>query len=148
MALFRKSKPTPVPTFVPSPPIEKKCKHKFQDFPWYIEGITNADGYGREYYTLTIKEPYVCIYCGERKDKVLWEIQHYGSEKDGMKAIHDLREKFKDHIRHKAEIEDMINDMKLVDVEYLKYYHLLAGTSDPSTSRPLPSWDHKPELKL
>ena len=46
-----------------------------------------------------------------------------------------LEEKFASHLRHKAEIEDMINDMQLVDINYLKYYHMLQGTDDPSTSR-------------
>lgn len=42
----------------------------------------------------------------------------------------------------------MINDMVLVDPEYLKWYHLLRGQQDPSTSRPQVEFNNKPELKL
>lgn len=136
MGLFWKKKVTQVvEPVVPAEPQE--CSHKYQDFPWYIEGTSNTDAYyNRSYYTIKIIEPYVCVYCGKREDKVLWHIQRYGSEKEGQAIVDELKEKFKDHVRHRAEVEDMINDMKMVDVEHLKYYHLLAGTDDPSTSRP------------
>ena len=48
---------------------------------------------------------------------------------------------------HRAEIEDMINDMQLVDPQYLQYYHMLQGTKDPSTSR-LYEEEVKPKLKV
>ena len=138
MGLFNRSKKenANAKEYIPTPP-QKQCNHKFQDFPWYAEGEehgNNAYGFDN-WYHLTIKEPYVCIYCGERQDKVLWEITRYGSHKEAVEALDDICEKFKDRIRHRAEIEDMINDMKLVDPQYLQYYHMLQGTKDPSTSR-------------
>ena len=147
MGLFSKKKVTKsvaavVPTEAP------KCSHKYQDFPWYIEGTSNRDVYDRLYYTVKIIEPYVCIYCGARENKVLWNIQRYGSEKEGQDIVNELREKFKDHVRHRAEVEDMINDMNMVDVEHLKYYHLLAGTDDPSPSRPKVDTKNQLNLKL
>ena len=51
------------------------------------------------------------------------------------KCLDSVNEQFKDRIKHRAIIEDMINDMKLVDPQYLQYYHMLQGTKDPSTSR-------------
>ena len=148
MGFFNRSKNTKMEGLEPkavSPP-PKKCNHKFQDFPWYIEGTENDDFYSRHWYHLMIKEPYVCIYCGERQDKILWEIKRYGSHKEAIQGLDEINEKFKDRIRHRAEIEDMINDMQLVDPQYLQYYHMLQGTKDPSTSR-LYEEEVKPKLK-
>ncbi len=150
MGFFNRPKKAPAKQYVPEPaPPLKKCNHKFQDFPWYLEGeekSVNAYGFDN-WYHLTIKEPYVCIYCGERQDKVLWEITRYGDHKEAVQALDDINEKFKDRIRHRAEIEDMINDMQLVDPQYLQYYHMLQGTKDPSTSR-LYEEEIKPKLKV
>ena len=86
MRFFTRKKSNPNPSFIP-PPVEKKCEHKFQDFPWYIEGEEGDNGYTfAPWYHLVIKEPYVCIYCGERHDKVLWEIKRYGNHT--LKASH------------------------------------------------------------
>ena len=137
MRFFNRSKKEVPKDFIPPPlsPPPKKCHHKFQDFPWYIEGEESGHGNWDAWYHLTIKEPYVCIYCGERQDKVLWEITRYGNHKEAIECLDSLTEQFKDRIKHRAEIEDMINDMKLVDPQYLQYYHMLQGTKDPSTSR-------------
>lgn len=150
MGFFNRSKKEPAKQYVPefAPPPLKKCNHKFQDFPWYIEGEeNNGISTGAQWYHLTIKEPYVCIYCGERQDKVLWEITRYGNHKEAVQALDDINERFKDRIRHRAEIEDMINDMQFVDPQYLQYYHMLQGTKDPSTSR-LYEEEIKPKLKV
>lgn len=136
MGFFNRSKKEPAKQYVPAPPPPKKCNHKFQDFPWYIEGEENSGiGTGVSWYHLTIKEPYVCIYCGERQDKILWEITRYGNHKEAVESLDLINKEFKDRIKHRAIIEDMINDMKLVDPQYLQYYHMLQGTKDPSTSR-------------
>jgi len=137
MSFFNRSKKEVPKEFIPpSLSTPKKCHHKFQDFPWYVEGEeSNGICTGAQWYRLTIKEPYVCIYCGERQDKVLWEITRYGDHKEAVECLNSINEQFKDRIKHRAEIEDMINDMKLVDPQYLQYYHMLQGTKDPSTSR-------------
>ena len=147
MGFFNRPKNAKIEDLEPkpvSPP--QKCNHKFQDFPWYVEGTESDDIYSRHWYHLMIKEPYVCIYCGERHDKVLYEIKRYGSHKEAIQDLNNINEGFKDHIRHRAEIEDMINDMQLVDPQYLQYYHMLQGTKDPSTSR-LYEKEVKPKLK-
>ena len=135
MGFFNRSKKETLKEYIPSPSQPKKCEHKFQDFPWYLEGEEGGHGGWDTWYHLTIKEPYVCIYCGERQDKVLWKITRYGDHKEALESLDEINEKFKDQIKHRAEIEDMINDMKLVDPQYLQYYHMLQGTKDPSTSR-------------
>lgn len=135
MGFFNRSKKESTTQYIPPPPPPKKCHHKFQDFPWYVEGEEGGIYASPQWYHLTIKEPYVCIYCGERQDKVLWEITRYGNHKEAIECLNSISEKFKDQIKHRAEVEDMINDMKLVDPQYLQYYHMLQGTKDPSTSR-------------
>lgn len=148
MGFFNRSKKEPAKQYVPAPPPPKKCEHKFQDFPWYIEGEEGSNKFYDfdSWYRLTIKEPYVCIYCGERQDKVLWKMTRYGSHKEAVETLDAISNQFKDRIRHRAEIEDMINDMQLVDPQYLQYYHMLQGTKDPSTSR-LYEEEIKPKLK-
>ena len=150
MGFFNRSKNTKTEDLESKPvsPPPKKCEHKFQDFPWYVEGEESGNTVynGSPWYHLVIKEPYVCIHCGERHDKILWEMKRYGPHKEAVQALDDISEKFKDHIRHRAEIEDMINDMQLVDPQYLQYYHMLQGTKDPSTSR-LYEKEIKPKLK-
>ena len=148
MGFFNRSKNIKTEGLEPKPasPPPKKCNHKFQDFPWYTEGEENGGIYSSNWYHLAIKEPYVCIYCGERHDKILWEIKRYGSHKEAMQGLDEINKKFKDRIRHRAEIEDMINDMQLVDPQYLQYYHMLQGTKDPSTSR-LYEKEIKPKLE-
>lgn len=128
MGFFNRSKKESTKQYVSPTP---KCKHKFQDFPWYVEGEEGNN----TWYHLVIKEPYVCIYCGERYDKILWEIKRYGNHNEAIQSLQEINESFKDRIKHRAIIEDMINDMKLVDPQYLQYYHMLQGTKDPSTSR-------------
>ena len=132
MGFFTKKKPVTEP----SKPIEKKCEHKFQDFPWFLTWDLQ---YNR--YTVKIIEPYVCIFCGERKDKVLGT--YTGTNRnEGEKLINLLRNRFDNHIKYHEEVED------LVDPEYLKWYHLLREQQDPSTSRPQAEFNKKPELKL
>ena len=129
-------------------PQSSNCQHKFQDFPWYIEfNIYTGNYQSQNRLTYKIIEPYVCIYCGERRDIVLEQREITGYSKSDMtKTIDNVREIYADRIKPKPIIEDMINDLKLVDVEHLKWYHFLAGTEDPSTSRP--KQIYHPQLKF
>jgi hypothetical protein len=131
-----------------STPQSSSCQHKFQDFPWYIESNMVTGNYqSQNRLTYRIIEPYVCIYCGERRDIVLEQRKITGYSKSDMtKIIDNIREIYSDRIKPKPIIEDMINDLKLVDVEHLKWYHFLAGTEDPSTSRPKQTY--RPQLKF
>ena len=131
-----------------STPQSPSCQHKFQDFPWYIESNMYTGNYpSQNCLTYRIIEPYVCVYCGERRNIILENRELTGYSKTNMeKVINDLKETYADRIKPEPIIEDMINDFKLVDVEYLKWYHFLAGTEDPSTSRP--KQIYRPQLKF
>ena len=131
-------------------PQEQKHEHKFQDFPWYIEyDIKTGDYQSKNILTYKIIEPYVCIDCGTRKDIVLEQREITGCSYSAMKAlINKVNENYFDRIKPRAIVEDMINDLKMVDVNHLKWYHFLAGTEDPSTSRKNNIPTNKIDLKL
>jgi hypothetical protein len=123
MMFFSKKKSKPNPDFIPPSEQPKKCEHKYKDFRWYLTwNITPS------HYHIYIKEPYVCIYCGNRIDKVLTEYEGDNGN-GGYKLVKELREKFPNQITSREIIEDEINDMILVDKEYLKWYNLLKNQS-------------------
>ena len=64
MRFFTRKKSNPNPSFIPPPPVEKKCEHKFQDFPWFLTWDLQ---YNR--YTIKVIEPYVCIFAAKGKIK-------------------------------------------------------------------------------
>lgn len=128
MPLFRKPKPEPEPQPV-------VCNHKWQDFPWYIDGTYYPSDH-RE--IVDVYEPYVCIHCKERKDIRLLHHSTNVRNRDEADEIFDhIQNQYKEHLRDRAEIEDMINDMQFVDAEYLKYYRMVKELE------PIP----KPQLK-
>ena len=109
---FRK-KPAP-PALIQPPP----CKHKYQDFPWYMEKSWNS-----YYRRLQIKiiEPYVCIYCHQRKNVTLLDDEWSSipiAKRDEIIEI--VTQKYSDHLQPKAIVEDMVNDMQLVDRQWLE----------------------------
>lgn len=116
---------------------EKECKHKFQDFPWYIDYDMRTMRYQSDnILDYELKESYVCIYCGFRKDETLEHKTIRGMSKDEMyRILQEIEEKYSDRIKPKPIVEDMINDLQLVDVGHIRWYHYLNGTKDPSTSR-------------
>jgi hypothetical protein len=90
-------------------------QHKWRDFPAYIE---------YDNYSVSIYEPYVCIYCGERKNVRLEHIVWKGGvkPKELQEEIKRMEEQYKDLIKPGAIVEDMVNDAILVDRETLKYW--------------------------
>ena len=64
------------------------------------------------------------------------------------KILQRVEEQYSDRIKPKPIIEDMVNDFQLVDIEYLKWYHYLNGTEDPSTSRSKNQISSSIKLKL
>lgn len=112
MAWFKKEKAQEKATRIKIP-----CKHKYRDFPWYIKGIYDVNYHEYEIY---IKEPYVCVWCGERQDKVLQHIERRGTEEDCQNDIEIFEKEYEGYIMSRAIIEDMINDMQLVDRDYLR----------------------------
>ena len=98
----------------------KECKHKYKDFPWYIEYNKYTDMYETKY-AVKIKEPYVCLLCGNRIDKTLCS-QLGLTKKEAEKCIDELLDMHKDRIQDAAIVEDMVNDCQLVDKSFLKSY--------------------------
>ena len=122
MAFWDKKKKT-----LPPPP----CRHKWMDFPWYYEAKYIKD---TKFFNAKIIEPYVCIHCKERKNIVLKEISTYISIKNATDVIESWKQTYKDKMQDKAIVEDMINDMQLVDREYLAIAHSLQNPD--STNSP------------
>lgn len=99
------------------------CRHKWQDFPWIMRFYYN---YGEGTLRVEVVEPYVCIYCKERQDRLLirdWYNEISGEQIDRL--IQEYKEKYKEHCEHEAVIEDKINDFQLVDREWLEFADLL-----------------------
>lgn len=117
-----------------TPPKAKECDHKYRDFPWYIESkfTRSTTYYGARFdYNIKIMEPYVCIHCKKRKDVLLQEFSASGvSYETYENTFNQICNRYKDHLKDKAVIEDMINDMQLVDQEYLKWYRIVKGQEE------------------
>ena len=111
----------------PSPP---PCNHKWKDFPWYINSTLFDNGK----FLIEIIEPYVCIYCKKQKNIVLKKITRSNITRSGANEfICELEEKYKDYIKDKAIVNDMINDMILVDREYLRLYEEVVNNKRKDT---------------
>ena len=96
-------------------PQEIPCAHIYKDFPWYIDS-----SYEEGESTIKIMEPYVCILCGKRQDKVLSHRYRKGlTLKDHRKYIEELTERYPNQIKGTEEVHDMIYDALLVDREKL-----------------------------
>lgn len=120
MAWFRKKQIPKEEKVIPT------CDHKWKDFPWYMSGKYY---YETRYATLQIIEPYVCIHCKERKDVVLHTITRANYSQDDVKAFLDtMNELYGEYCKPRPIVEDMINDMQLVDREYLKFAELIHTT--------------------
>lgn len=104
---------------------EVQCCHKYKDFPWYIE--TSISHYNNNKkiidYEIYLIEPYVCIKCHDRKNITLNTMKgRYTTYEKYLEQLQAVQEKYKDKIKERPEIEDMINDMVFVDREYLDLY--------------------------
>lgn len=104
---------------------EPECKHKYRDFPWYLTAVQNHSGC-----TISIIEPYVCVWCGNRRDVVLHELfkdssMYKNLTKEATSTIKYFEEIYKDQLQPRAVVEDQINDMKLVDRDYLRALALI-----------------------
>ena len=101
---------------------ETVCKHKYKDFPWYIAYERHEDIYGITY-TVRIKEPYVCLLCGNRIDKTLCSRSNI-TKKEAEKCVDEFLDIHKDRIKDAAIVEDMVNDCQLVDRAFVESYEL------------------------
>lgn len=104
----------------------RPCQHKYKDFPWYTDGTYNEN---TKVLDVSIIEPYVCIHCGHRKDVVLDHFSRiFGKFEEAEKFYDDFQDgKYTNMIEKKAVVEDMINDMVLVDRQYIEIYMRLHG---------------------
>ena len=107
------------------PPI-RECKHKYKDFPWYTNGKYNYD---TKVLDISVIEPYVCIHCGHRKDVVLDHFSRiFYDFAEAEKFYEDFQDsQYTDKMKPRAIVENMINDMVLVDQQYLDIYMNLYG---------------------
>lgn len=100
------------------------CKHKWKDFKWYY--VVSYER-GRTY--VRIYEPYVCIYCKERKNVVLDEVWRSGNLRNNLIGLSNMVNTFlspyRDHLGHRAIIEDEIHDLQLVDRAHLEAHEKL-----------------------
>lgn len=105
---------------------QSRCAHKYRDFHWYIEGECQIHPVRK--FKIQIIEPYVCVWCGNRKNMILQTVSREGdlaSEKAMIEATKSLLNTYEDKIRPRAYVEDEINDMQLVDRDYLRALALL-----------------------
>lgn len=113
------------------PIITPKHIHIFKDLPWYMEteynGSLRTAGY-------QIIEEYICITCGEVKKKVLEE-EHWSNitSKEREETYSDIRKRYREYLRPKAVVKDMINDIQLVqDAEKLQLIEKLRSIPHPN----------------
>ena len=123
------------------PPVRTVCAHKWQDFDWYLEWEKISDGTGFCVAKYSIIEPYVCIHCKERMDKVLESrklSQCTSQQADAF--LRDVREHYP-QIKDRPVVEDEIADMQLVDRDYLRIARMVMGSThsvDAGYSLPMP----------
>ena len=119
----KKSEKKVNPTYVP--PV-RECNHKYRDFPWYTDGTYNYD---TKVLDVSVIEPYVCIHCGHRKNVVLDHFcRIFEDFEEAEKFYDDFQDgKYTNMIEKRAVVEDMINDMVLVDRQYIEIYMRLHG---------------------
>ena len=98
-------------------PQKPVCNHKYKDFPWFYEARYNTST--REL-TFKVWEPFVCIHCKERINRLLYERNsHYKTYEEADNYVTQFREKYADRMEEEVVVEDMIADMQLVDRDYL-----------------------------
>lgn len=118
---------TPNKDMLYGPDLKKPtCAHKYRDFHWYIEGEYRA--HSPSMFSIRIIEPYVCVWCGDRKNQILQEITREGtmaSKSEMEKVTKSLIDTYGDKIQPRAFVEDEINDMQLVDRDYLRALALI-----------------------
>lgn len=148
MGIFRRKKMADqLPTYELAIP-EIKHEHTWKDMPWYMEEEYSGTQNTAEY---KIIEPYICITCGERKNVVLEKCawQHI-TPKDRDEEYLKVKRRYKEYLKPRAVVEDMINNILLVkDPSYLQMVEKMRGIphSGCGTSSTMPKSDFKVELK-
>lgn len=109
MGLFNRKKKKEPEVIPVAAPIHNHC---WKDLPWYME--TEYSG-SQKTASYQIIEEYICVTCGEVKQKVLEE-EHWSNitSEEREKFYSDVRKRYKEYLRPKAVVKDMINDIQLV----------------------------------
>lgn len=87
-------------------------EHIWKDMPWYMEYGYNGGNKTAEY---KIIEPYICVTCGERKNVTLEQETYTNISVDAREKIfRKVRNRYKNYMKPRAIVEDMINNIILV----------------------------------
>lgn len=118
----KKKKVVEAPVVIENP----VCNHHWRDFQWYIVPHWYKDKHKA---VIAIYEPYVCIHCKERQDKLLERVVVYDIENaqkygDALQKVYDTY----DEVVPRAMVENSILDTQLVDRQYLKFSEQLGYT--------------------
>jgi hypothetical protein len=105
------------------------CEHKWRDCEfWYME--FQADD---SMFAYKIFEPYICIYCKKREDKLLQKgVELISPERSADDIIREFYDKFP-ALRPRAVVEDAVNDIIMVDREHLRMVDILHGNAPIDT---------------
>lgn len=141
MWIFRRKKQTePAPE-----PIKTPCElgdHLWKDFPPYLV-YNNKDGYEP---IIEVVENYVCCLCHKRKSVTLERFTYSRgiSNKVFAQKLEEVQTLYKDILRPKAIVEDMIQDHIHLDKLKLKYWeHLNLPKEDLDDDIPSLTFDSK-----
>ena len=109
----------------PTPKKPPPCEHKWRDCEfWYMEFRADDSMLGYK-----IFEPYVCIYCKKRDDKLLQKgVELISPERSADDIIREFYDRFP-ALRPRAVVEDAVNDMIMVDREHLRIVDILHGNA-------------------
>lgn len=126
MGIFNRRKNTSIPEYQPVFP-ELKHTHTWKDLPWYMTVSYNG---GKKEADYEIIEPYICLTCGERKDVILERCSWQNiSSDDRDKEYEKVKKRYKQYLKPRAVVEDMINNILLVkDPNHLEMVENMRGT--------------------
>ncbi len=148
MGIFHRKKVADQPPTYELAIPEIKHEHTWKDMPWYMEITYNT---GNRTASYEIIEPYICVTCGERRDKILEKTSWAGiSAKERDEEYEKVRKLYSKYLKPKAVVEDMINNILLVkDPSYLQMVEKMRGIphSGCGTSSTMSKSDFKVELK-
>jgi hypothetical protein len=98
--------------------------HTWKDFPPYLE---YSYKYGEECH-IKIVESYVCICCKKRIDEVIGQRTVISFSQDKFfREVNQVRSKYKELLKPRPVVEDMIHDAIYVDREKLEAWDRLHG---------------------
>ena len=105
-------------------------KHLYRDFPPYT--VYDWNGSHEPSY-IFLKEPYVCVYCGKRKDVELekWTYREWSFD-NFLDEYHNFQKRYDSITKPHGVVEDMVNDAIMLDREKLKCWDQIHGYSIPA----------------